>query len=38
MAVVWLRNYRPKDWEKLLKEFARQVQVGLEGGANDGNA
>lgn len=38
MAVVWLRNYGPKDWEKLLKEFTRQVQMGLNGSANDGTA
>ena len=38
MAVVWLRNYRPKDWEKLLKEFTRQVRMSLEGSANDGTA
>jgi hypothetical protein len=38
MAVVWLRNYRPKDWEKVLQEFTRQVRTGLEGSANDGTA
>lgn len=38
MAVVWLRHYRPQDWDRLLNELTRQVRTTLAGSANDGSA
>lgn len=38
MVVVWLRHYRPQDWDRLLNELTRQVRTTLAGSANDGSA